>query len=551
MAKIRKSPSHLLRVGTVYHFRYSIPREYHRFVSGEIRVSLGTASLKVARLKAAKLTSLTQGYLASVAEGRIVIDKKNQIKAALGQFLRDMLEKHELGRLDGQTEPSIATTGGERVEPELMLTYVGFDISDQLKGRKGNGKLDVARFLEQAGLKDVPEDSLTYKYARRELLKICQAVIKIEQERLKGNYNSQLELSILNNYSVQQQPGPTNSEKPKRKRSTRLSKAILQFIKESVSDGKWAPKSIVEYENRLALLLEVMGDCLLSEIDFKKTRRFFDNLKCLPPNRSKIKAYRDKTIPQLLKMKLPKDKCMSVRTVNNAMQSVYGLFEWAVQRDMMDKNYAGGMRIKQTRRPDESKERFMVDDLKCLFGSMDKTAGHKFWIPLLGLYTGARLEEICQLYVADIRKEAGVWIIDINDKGEKQLKTHNAKRIVPIHEALLAHGFTEYVQQIESEGHERVFPKLKKMKGKFGHYFSRAFSTHLKKLGIKIEGRKVSFHSLRHTFITCAKHNDLPENHVKELVGHSIQSLTFGLYGKRYDISKLKEIIDQVTFEID
>ena len=47
---------------------------------------------------------------------------------------------------------------------------------------------------------------------------------------------------------------------------------IEKFIKESVSDGKWAPKSIVEYQNRLGMLLEVMEDCLLSEIDFDKTR---------------------------------------------------------------------------------------------------------------------------------------------------------------------------------------------------------------------------------------------------------------------------------------
>ena len=92
---------------------------------------------------------------------------------------------------------------------------------------------------------------------------------------------------------------------------------------------------------------------------------------------------------------------MSARTVNNAMQSVYGLFEWAVQRDLMDKNYVGGMRIKQTKRPDESKERFKTDDLKCLFGSMDKTAGHKFWIPLgmLGtLFTNYTNFAICTFH---------------------------------------------------------------------------------------------------------------------------------------------------------
>ena len=78
-------------------------------------MSLGTSSLKVARLKAAKLSSLTDGYLINIAEGHIVIDKKSEIKAALGQFLRDMLEKHELGRLNGPATG--AKLGDMTVEP--------------------------------------------------------------------------------------------------------------------------------------------------------------------------------------------------------------------------------------------------------------------------------------------------------------------------------------------------------------------------------------------------------------------------------------------------
>ena len=46
------------------------------------------------------------------------------------------------------------------------------------------------------------------------------------------------------------------------------------------------------------------------------------------------------------------------------------------------------------------------------------------------------------------------------------------------------------------------------------------------------------------------KHTDLPENYIKELVGHANQSMTFGLYGKKYDVPKLKEIIDQIQFEL-
>ena len=64
-----------------------------------------------------------------------------------------------------------------------------------------------------------------------------------------------------------------------------------------------------------------------------------------------------------------------------------------------------------------------------------KQASH-FWIPLIGLYTGMRLEEIAQIYVSDVRKAKGVWCIDVNeDKPDKHVKT--GARLVPLHPVLV------------------------------------------------------------------------------------------------------------------
>lgn len=315
MAKIRKSPSHLLRVGTTFHFRYKIPRQYKRFITGEVRVSLGTGFLKVARIKAAKLTSLTQGYLLCIAEGRIVIDEEQKIKVALGQFLRGMLEKHELKMIERSAMGQDSSENGSKLKQGMSIEEIELDISNQLKGEHGRGRIDVIDTLKKFGINGISQDSFAYKYAHRELVKVCQALLKIVNEREKGNYNSILEISILSNYPVQ-----AKSIKEKRKRSKRLSKAIEQFIAENDSDKKWAPNSITEYKNRLTLLPAVIGDCQLSEIDSDKMREFFDKLKRLPPNRSKSKDYREKTISQILEMNLPSDKCMSPQTVKNAFQ---------------------------------------------------------------------------------------------------------------------------------------------------------------------------------------------------------------------------------------
>ena len=39
-----------------------------------------------------------------------------------------------------------------------------------------------------------------------------------------------------------------------------------------------------------------------------------------------------------------------------------------------------------------------------------------FWIPLIGLFTGMRLEEISQLYVWDLTKIDGIWCLDIKEE---------------------------------------------------------------------------------------------------------------------------------------
>ncbi len=64
----------------------------------------------------------------------------------------------------------------------------------------------------------------------------------------------------------------------------------------------------------------------------------------------------------------------------------------------------------------------------------------RFWVPLLALFHGARVEEFCDLYRRDIQQdEGGTWFMHIRpwkdeDSGERRtLKTFAATRRVPIH----------------------------------------------------------------------------------------------------------------------
>jgi hypothetical protein len=70
-----------------------------------------------------------------------------------------------------------------------------------------------------------------------------------------------------------------------------------------------------------------------------------------------------------------------------------------------------------------------------------------FWLPLLGLFHGNRLEEFAQLRREDVRQEAGVPYIRISDEDGRQLKNEQSRRDVPLHPELIRLGFLDYVAE--------------------------------------------------------------------------------------------------------
>jgi len=138
-----------------------------------------------------------------------------------------------------------------------------------------------------------------------------------------------------------------------------------------------------------------------------------------------------------------------------------------------------------------------------------------YWIPLLALYSGARCSEICQLRTDDIKKESGVWMVQIHDGDLTQrLKTNAARRSIPVHDELLRLGFVQYSKSITQGS---LWPKLPKREGKAGGYFSQFFGQLRAELGIP---PSMSFHSFRHsarTNLVCAA---VAESVVDRLLGH-------------------------------
>ncbi|WMO05510.1 site-specific integrase [Vibrio parahaemolyticus] len=221
-----------------------------------------------------------------------------------------------------------------------------------------------------------------------------------------------------------------------------------------------------------------------------------------------------------------------------------GFFEWCQLNELTDINPFKAIRFKKTRKDSEAKCAYTDTDLEKIFSAIVSTKKqHKhpyyFWLPLLAYFTGARLNELCQLYKADIYQVEGIWVIQIDDRFEGQkLKNQTSRRIVPVHDQLLNLGFIEYVRSVH---HERIFPALKESRDGFGTAASKWFGRFKTKLGFD---KGHDFHSFRHTVATQLKRHQVSHIVAGELLGHAQNNITYDRYGKGLDIASLKEVIN-------
>ena len=171
--------------------------------------------------------------------------------------------------------------------------------------------------------------------------------------------------------------------------------------------------------------------------------------------------------------------------------------------------------------------------------SLEINKPERYWTTLISAYSGARLNEVCQLSVSDIQKTDRIWAINLNaDCEDKSIKTEAGNRIIPVHPKLIELGLLDYVKQIQSQNQEKLFPNLKKMRSTgYGTMISRWFARYLKKLGIKKKGK--NFHSFRHTVVNKLITKKVYEPFIKELIGHSHGSITMDVYGGRKPLDAL------------
>ncbi len=333
------------------------------------------------------------------------------------------------------------------------------------------------------------------------------------------------------------------------------------------NERRLPPKTMIEYRAAVRRFVDVVGDKPIGAITKADARAFKDILLKLPktPPRKLRKASVSKIVsaigddPTVMKI--------SPKTVQKALGALSAILGWAESNGMLDANPFAKVKVAIGSQTAPGRIPYSTSDLKAIFSSPIFTGcfskdvrskpgnliirDHSFWLPLLGLYSGCRLEEMCQALLTDVHEERQITYLDINtlDDG-KHLKTAGSVRRVPIHPRLIRLGFLEYVASLRGVGETQLFPRLRRdNRGSMSAMWSKFWGRYARKtIGIT-DPRKV-FHSFRHSFKDACRAAEISEEVHDALTGHSNGSVGRG-YGAGVPLSVLSDAIGRVEFHYE
>ncbi len=328
----------------------------------------------------------------------------------------------------------------------------------------------------------------------------------------------------------------------------------------------WRPKTWKGRCRQLGHLREHLGpDLPISSISPQDIVGYRDALRRL---RHRSKGDVGETF--LAKQTDNEEARISATTVENLFNPCRAFFAWARdQQGLISANPAEGVRLPKAKKPKGRKARrsFTSSELEVLFAAPVfrgmKSHNRRFepgpnvikdayyWIPVLGYYTGARLGELVQLHLADVRLEEPVPHILITEEGsaaqgsgeEKLVKSDAGVRRVPIHPDVLDLGFGDFVKRRTKEKRpsKRLFWQIGYgADGQPSTVFSKWFARLMDKIGL--DDPSLVFHSFRHTAEDALRNALLPQYVIDRVIGHTGKQTSDG-YGEGISLDVAKEAI--------
>ena len=556
---MRLTVSHLSQIGSTYYLRVSIPPELRQALGRrEIKKSLGTADIHRASRLAKAMGGDIRALLCTLREVPPAMADQQQVREFIEKVVRDRFraDMHWYEEFRATREPLLPGHAQQELEDaEKRLERLKGELvrKDTLEHMRPVIASFVSTHYGDEGAA-VTKDPTVLDRLCREIQKARITEAQIELERSRGNYDNPYDK--FSDRLISDQPASLSPPQPPSAKHT-VGALRDRFLKDGETNHGWGAKTKVNVQAVFELFVEVCGEGAdIQGFTHQKLLDFRDDvLTKMPPNRGKVARYRGKRYDEILAMKgvVP----MSPATVRKYLTWLSTFFKWSTKHDYVVKNPAEGLiPAKPKHSPSDERDPFSQAELAKMIAALaplrqgQPARPERFWIPLIGIYSGMRLNEICQLYCDDVKQVQGIWCLDINQKTkDKMLKSEAAVRTVPVHPKLIELGLLDHVKAMRSKGEKRLWPNLKHRRDGYGQDFSRWFGV-FNDRNVANDPKKV-FHSFRHNFTDTLKQSGVQEVAIAELVGHENPSITTGRYGKRLQPKPLLDVLEKLDYGID
>ena len=555
--------SYLVRRGDVFAFRMAVPRSlWARCGLREIKGSLKTGDPFTARTRCRTLSDIFERLIRELPAMPDL--NPDVVKGLIRSYFEKCLSTaEEAAYLAPQDQDIDLTFEAEETLAEserLRKLLVAHDYDPVTRNEADEVLAQAGASRKSVGLEQFDKVCNGVLRARIEIRRILAA-------KLRGDYAQAVSGDPL--FIGIEAPGmpPLPGDAPVEERSLGVVANRYCAMKK---DKEWVGKTYLDHRRVLNLVIELIGEKRpVASLALDDVRLVRDSLMELPSNYMKSKAMQGIPLKEVLAAKV-KGEPISLKTQDKYFTMFRTFLKWCVAEGYLAAMPGPGLKISGVSKLDAKDARypFSGEQLQKLFTSPlftgCKSAGRrsepgdqvirdgKFWIPIIGLYSGMRLGEIVQLLANDIKEEGGISYFDVcrGEDEEKTIKTASSVRRVPIHPVLIEMGFLAHVDQQRKKGPKvRVFPDINPGKdGYFSAAFSKWFSRYATQVGVKTA--KTSFHSFRHNFKDALVYAGVGETFAKALMGHADGGVHQN-YGSGLSVPLLMDALQKISQPID
>ncbi len=548
----RTAASRVTKKDGVFYYRRRLPDH----LGTDVALSLGTRSFREAEHLAEQLDTVFERVTPSVSS-------TPELRSLLRSYLAEALHDDAQRRLSApRGRPIYASLRGpddHRDPVDLDLEAASDALSDARRALAERDysavKTSADQLIKEHGLPESAREALSYG-----LLETHVKLLEEIERRVLGR--SPVIFTDEPPPPVASQASPPAPEKPA---GPLFSAALPTYIDLAVKDKGWRGQSLAQNEATFDMFKEVCGDLPVEQYTRRNLSEFYNTLRALPALYSKDKRWRGMTLAKIVEAaKDDPAPRLTMKTVARHFSAMGGFFTYAKRHGLIEgDNPAHGFEFPRKGRANSRRKMWEGDKLTKLFQSPVWTGCHpvfrsqpgpqvirdeKYWLPLLGLYHGNRLEEFAQLRGEDVRQEAGVWFLRVHGEDGRQIKNDQSARRVPLHPELERLGFLDYVRETAPKAGDMVFPLLKPAgpDKKLGYHFTKWWTNYRKTVGVYEVG--LDYHSFRHGVTTKLFAAGVSTVIVDELTGHEGEGTSERVYKKEMPLPMLRDAMAKVAW---